>query len=239
MAKQISKPDKTSLVIDRKKVADAKKILGTRTLAETVDGALDEVIRLAPAGDSSTGSRRARRRHRPDAGRTPAASRAVGGSATSRTRARGIAAGDDADRWASSLGADGLAICAPIRLELLYSARGPRRATRACETTWRRCRELPLDDYAIALAERTQVTLAATQSASRAEADRPARRRESPRLRSDPAPLRPPLRRDRPRHGPADRVARPSRHPRLSARQPAFTAPLPFRLAAMKSRYQW
>jgi hypothetical protein len=47
VAKQISKPDKTSLVIDRKKVSDAKKILGTRTLAETVDGALDEVIRLA------------------------------------------------------------------------------------------------------------------------------------------------------------------------------------------------
>jgi len=47
VAKPISKPDKTSLVIDRKKVADAKKILGTRTLAETVDGALDEVIRLA------------------------------------------------------------------------------------------------------------------------------------------------------------------------------------------------
>lgn len=47
MAKQISKPDKTSLVIDRKKVASAKKILGTTTLAETVDGALDEVIRLA------------------------------------------------------------------------------------------------------------------------------------------------------------------------------------------------
>jgi Arc/MetJ family transcription regulator len=47
VAKQISKPDKTSLVIDRKKVADAKRILGTRTIAETVDGALDEVIRLA------------------------------------------------------------------------------------------------------------------------------------------------------------------------------------------------
>ena len=47
MAKQISKPDKTSLVIDRKKLSDAKKILGTRTLAETVDGALDEVISLA------------------------------------------------------------------------------------------------------------------------------------------------------------------------------------------------
>jgi hypothetical protein len=47
MAKEISKPDKTSLVIDRKKVADAKRILGTKTLAETVDRSLDEVIRLA------------------------------------------------------------------------------------------------------------------------------------------------------------------------------------------------
>jgi Arc/MetJ family transcription regulator len=47
VAKQISKPDKTSMVIDRKKVAEVKKILGTNTIAETVDGALDEVIRLA------------------------------------------------------------------------------------------------------------------------------------------------------------------------------------------------
>ena len=47
MAKQISKPDKTSMVIDRGKAAEAKKILGTRTLAETVDRALDEVISLA------------------------------------------------------------------------------------------------------------------------------------------------------------------------------------------------
>ena len=46
MARQISKPDKTSLVIDRKKVAQAKRILGTTTLAETVDHALDEVIKL-------------------------------------------------------------------------------------------------------------------------------------------------------------------------------------------------
>jgi len=44
MAKQISKPDKTSLVIDREKVARVKKILGTRTLAETVDAALEDVI---------------------------------------------------------------------------------------------------------------------------------------------------------------------------------------------------
>jgi hypothetical protein len=47
MARQISKPDKTSLVIDRKKVAEAKTILGTSTIAETVDRALDEVISLA------------------------------------------------------------------------------------------------------------------------------------------------------------------------------------------------
>jgi hypothetical protein len=47
VAKQISKPDKTSMVIDREKAAEAKKILGTRTLAETVDRAFDEVISLA------------------------------------------------------------------------------------------------------------------------------------------------------------------------------------------------
>jgi Arc/MetJ family transcription regulator len=39
--------DKTSLVIDRAKVAEAKKILGTKTIVETVDAALDEVLRLA------------------------------------------------------------------------------------------------------------------------------------------------------------------------------------------------
>ncbi len=47
MAKQISKPDKTSMVIDRTKVAAAKKILGTETIAETVDAALDEVLAIA------------------------------------------------------------------------------------------------------------------------------------------------------------------------------------------------
>ena len=47
MAKQISKPDKTSLVIDRKKVAEAKKILGTERSPRRSTGALDEVIRLA------------------------------------------------------------------------------------------------------------------------------------------------------------------------------------------------
>jgi Arc/MetJ family transcription regulator len=44
MAKQISKPDKTSMVIDREKVARARRILGTTTLAETVDAALEDVI---------------------------------------------------------------------------------------------------------------------------------------------------------------------------------------------------
>ena len=45
--KRISPRDKTSLVIDREKVAEARAILRTGTLAETVDAALDEVIRLA------------------------------------------------------------------------------------------------------------------------------------------------------------------------------------------------
>jgi hypothetical protein len=44
MAKKISKKDKTSLVIDREKVERVQKILGTRTLAETVDAALEDVI---------------------------------------------------------------------------------------------------------------------------------------------------------------------------------------------------
>ena len=47
MAKQISKPDKTSLVIDREKARKAREILGTKTLASTVDAALEEVIRRA------------------------------------------------------------------------------------------------------------------------------------------------------------------------------------------------
>ena len=46
MVKEISKKDKTSMVIDREKVAEAQAILGTTTLAETVDRALDEVIAL-------------------------------------------------------------------------------------------------------------------------------------------------------------------------------------------------
>lgn len=37
---------KTSFEVDFDKVASAKEILGTRTLTETVDAALDEVIRL-------------------------------------------------------------------------------------------------------------------------------------------------------------------------------------------------
>ena len=43
---EISKVDKTSLRIDRAKVAEAERILGTATIADTVDAALDEVINL-------------------------------------------------------------------------------------------------------------------------------------------------------------------------------------------------
>ena len=44
MAKKISKPDKTSMVIDREKVQRVRRILGTETLADTVDAALEDVI---------------------------------------------------------------------------------------------------------------------------------------------------------------------------------------------------
>jgi Arc/MetJ family transcription regulator len=37
--------DKTSMVIDRKKLAEAREILGTKTIADTVDAALDDVVR--------------------------------------------------------------------------------------------------------------------------------------------------------------------------------------------------
>ena len=33
------------MVIDRKKLAEAREILGTKTIADTVDAALDDVIR--------------------------------------------------------------------------------------------------------------------------------------------------------------------------------------------------
>jgi len=46
MPQKISKADKTSMVIDRAKVEEVRKALGTKTIAETVDAALDEVIRL-------------------------------------------------------------------------------------------------------------------------------------------------------------------------------------------------
>lgn len=47
MAREISKPDKTSLAIDRQKAGEVREILGTKTLVATVDAAFDEVIRLA------------------------------------------------------------------------------------------------------------------------------------------------------------------------------------------------
>jgi Arc/MetJ family transcription regulator len=46
MATKISKPDKTSMVIDRAKAEKVRKLLGTNTLAATVDAAFDEVLRL-------------------------------------------------------------------------------------------------------------------------------------------------------------------------------------------------
>jgi Arc/MetJ family transcription regulator len=47
VAKQISRMGKTSLAIDREKVEKAREILGTTTIAETVDAALQDVIAFA------------------------------------------------------------------------------------------------------------------------------------------------------------------------------------------------
>ena len=47
MDHEISETAKTSLTIDRRKAAEAREILGTKTLVDTVDAAFDEVIRLA------------------------------------------------------------------------------------------------------------------------------------------------------------------------------------------------
>ena len=47
MAKEISETAKTSLTVNHRKAAEARDILGTKTLVETVDAAFDEVIRLA------------------------------------------------------------------------------------------------------------------------------------------------------------------------------------------------
>ena len=44
---KISPHDKTSLRINRRKVDEVRSILGTSTIADTVDAALDEVIGLA------------------------------------------------------------------------------------------------------------------------------------------------------------------------------------------------
>ena len=43
---KISPLDKTSLRIDREKVEAARRVLGTDTIVETVDAALDQVIDL-------------------------------------------------------------------------------------------------------------------------------------------------------------------------------------------------
>jgi predicted nucleic acid-binding protein len=62
-------------------------------------------------------------------------------------------------RWASLLDSDSLALCAPVTLELLYSARGPA-DYRALARTFDHLPTLPLDARAEALAYRTQSALA-------------------------------------------------------------------------------
>jgi predicted nucleic acid-binding protein len=62
-------------------------------------------------------------------------------------------------RWASLLDAESIAVCAPVTLELLYSARGPA-DYRALARAFAYLPTLPLDARAEALAYRTQAALA-------------------------------------------------------------------------------
>jgi hypothetical protein len=66
-----------------------------------------------------------------------------------------------ADRWEELLGSNDVAICAPVRLELLYSARG-RREFDALRKDLALLPDLPLNARVAALAERSQAVLAAT-----------------------------------------------------------------------------
>jgi hypothetical protein len=65
------------------------------------------------------------------------------------------------ERWAELLESNAVAVCAPVRLELLYSARG-RREFDALGRDLARLPRLPLTRHAEALAERSQEALAAT-----------------------------------------------------------------------------
>ena len=64
-------------------------------------------------------------------------------------------------RWEELLGEDDLAICSPVRLELLYSARSPAEYVSLADDL-RGLPELPLDDRAVARAEEVQALLART-----------------------------------------------------------------------------
>ena len=64
-----------------------------------------------------------------------------------------------AERWADLLSADDVALCAPVRLELLTSARGKLEYTELARD-YGLLPDLPLDGRATALAERTQQALA-------------------------------------------------------------------------------
>ena len=64
-----------------------------------------------------------------------------------------------ADLWQELLDANEVAICTPVRLELLYSARGGADFA-ALANELSSLPELPLDHHAAAIAERTQAALA-------------------------------------------------------------------------------
>ncbi len=73
---------------------------------------------------------------------------------------RSYATPDVAKRWAALVEADEVALCAPVELELLFSARSPA-DYRARRAELEGFPQLPLDERATTIARRTQASLAA------------------------------------------------------------------------------
>ena len=118
---------KTSLAIDRDKADAAAAVLGTKTLTATIDAALSEVVkmdrrrrlieRIRPSergiGPTDDELRAARARRE---GRVPGRHERL---EPQQRDAR------DSLRWTDLAAAGAVAVCPPVRLELLFSARDP------------------------------------------------------------------------------------------------------------------
>ena len=209
---RISPLDKTSLRIDRKKMAEAQKLLGTSTIADTVDAALDEVIGLGHGGESGAHPQGRRPRAWPGGVASAAGHRDV--VQYLATQARGTAWSRRRQVVGAGRG-DAIAICTPVRLELLYSARGA-----TDHGTLDADLEVSATSPSMRVSSSPRCAPAVLAAEGHHRGPKPwtsDRRRGRGARRHAPA-LRPPLRSDRLGDGPEDRVARAARKPRVTTR---------------------